>query len=151
MKVKVYIYSFIIFLIDFISKIIVLKYLDTKVIIPGILDFVKTYNDGAAFSLLSGNRILFILFALFILYYFYFYIINEVSNKIELVCSSFIIGGILGNLFDRIFYGKVIDFISFNIFGYKYPIFNIADSFIVIGVLIYIIYLIKGDRSGNKS
>lgn len=147
MKIKVYIYSLIVFLIDLISKIFVLKYLDSLVIIPGFLEFIKTYNSGAAFSLLSGSRFLFIFFALFILYYFYFYIIKEISNKIELICCIFIIGGILGNLFDRIVYGKVIDFISFNIFGYKFPIFNLADSFIVIGTFIAIIYLIKGDRS----
>lgn len=151
MKLKVYIFSIIIFLIDLLSKIIVINFLDSLTIIPGFLELKKVYNTGAAFSILSGNRLLFILFALFVLYYFFLYIINEAKSKIDVLCFSFIIGGILGNLFDRLFYGKVVDFISFNLFGYKFPVFNLADSFIVIGALIYIIYLIKGDKNGIES
>ena len=64
---------------------------------------------------------------------------------------SMLIGGILGNLFDRVFYGKVIDFLSFNIFGFMFPVFNLADTFICVGVGLLIIEFLRGDRDGNKS
>lgn len=56
-----------------------------------------------------------------------------------------LLGGILGNLLDRIIYGYVIDYISLNIMGYSFPIFNFADICIVIAILLMIIKTIKGD------
>ena len=64
---------------------------------------------------------------------------------------SLLIGGIVGNLFDRIFYKEVIDFLSFNIFGYMFPVFNLADTFICIGIFIIIIKLLKGEKNENSS
>ena len=78
-------------------------------------------------------------------------LLDKVKTKLEIISYSMFLGGILGNLFDRVFYKEVIDFISFNLFGYKFPIFNLADSFIVIGAIIFIIIMIKGDRNENRS
>ena len=67
---------------------------------------------------------------------------------------SFILGGAVGNLIDRIMYGYVIDFLDFKIFGYDYPIFNLADTFIVVGVFILIVSSFRevGDKNevGSK-
>ena len=57
-----------------------------------------------------------------------------------------LLAGIIGNLIDRIIYGYVIDFLDFTIFNYNYPIFNIADTFIVIGILILIILSFKENK-----
>ena len=62
-----------------------------------------------------------------------------------------LIGGILGNLFDRIIYGYVIDYLDFYILGYNYPVFNIADMCIVISVFLIIIDTIRGGFNENKS
>ena len=56
-----------------------------------------------------------------------------------------VIGGIVGNLVDRILYGAVIDYLSFDFFGYSFPIFNIADIGITIGFLILVIDIFRGD------
>ena len=68
---------------------------------------------------------------------------KEEINKIESISYGMIIGGIIGNLFDRIIYSYVIDFLDFRIFGYHYPVFNLADSFIVIGIIMMIILTIR--------
>ena len=71
------------------------------------------------------------------------YIKNKYINKYEQIAYGLILGGALGNLLDRLVYGSVIDFLDFKIFNYDYPIFNIADTGIVIGVIIIIITSIK--------
>ena len=74
------------------------------------------------------------------------------NNKRNIIAFSCIYGGLIGNLIDRIFHGYVIDFIDFYIFNYNYPIFNIADASICIGVclLIYSIYLGEDNEVSSK-
>ena len=76
---------------------------------------------------------------------------NNNMLKYETISYLMIIAGSLGNLYDRIIYGYVIDFLDFNIFGYNYPIFNIADSYIVIGIIILIIGIWRDNNDRNKS
>ena len=78
-----------------------------------------------------------ILLIVFIVYYI---LKQNPESKLERIGYSMILGGAVGNLFDRIIYGYVIDFLDFNIFGYDYPIFNLADSFIFVGIVLLIIY-----------
>ena len=79
------------------------------------------------------------------------FLINRIINKeklSKLECLSFgmIIGGIFGNLFDRLFFHYVIDFLDFKLFGYNYPIFNLADCFIVIGIILMFIISIRKEH-----
>ena len=67
---------------------------------------------------------------------------NELK-KYEEISYGLILSGVLGNMIDRLFRGYVIDFLDFNLFGYDYPVFNIADSLIVIGVIIIVVFYIK--------
>ena len=75
---------------------------------------------------------------------------NEISRKIEIVALGLILGGLVGNLIDRIFYGYVIDYLSFEIFGYSFAVFNLADSFIVISVILLIIDMILVEIESRK-
>ncbi len=109
------------------------------------LTYVK--NDGAAFSILSGQRWILIVVSIisFLLLLYYIYKDKKIC-KLDVVSYSLFVGGILGNLIDRVFYGKVIDYLDFYIFGYDAPIFNFADMCIVIGALIILYSLIiRGD------
>lgn len=152
MKKKVYIFSLIFFIIDLISKILVINTIKKEIVlIPNFLSFNKVSNEGAAFSILNGGRIFFILLGVAVIIYIVKYMLKSINNKVEILSYSLILGGIIGNLFDRIVYGKVVDFISFKIFGYYFPIFNLADSMIVIGAILLIINLIKGDKNEIRS
>jgi signal peptidase II len=121
-------------------------------VIPRFLYFMNIKNTGAAFGMFqSYTKILTIvsLVAIFLI------IILKVMLNLEYVFYNislgFILGGALGNLVDRYFIGEVTDWISFSFFG---PIFNIADSFIVIGFILIIIlilreYLKQGKTKGS--
>ena len=76
--------------------------------------------------------------------------IPKVRSNMEYISISMIIGGTLGNLFDRIYHNYVIDFISLNIFGYNFPVFNFADILITCGAIFLIIILIGSDKSANN-
>lgn len=152
MKKKIYVVSLIFFLIDFLSKLLVICF-DSKFPVVVIKDFFvldKVTNEGAAFSLFSGYVFVLVLISILVLYYVNKSIINDIRSKTGILGVSMLIGGILGNLFDRIFYGKVIDFLSFNIFGYMFPVFNLADTFICVGVGLLVIEFLRGDINGNK-
>ncbi len=152
MRKKIYLFSIIIFIIDLLSKLIITNY-ENKLSITVIDNFFflnKVTNEGAAFSMFSGFTIFLILIGLFVLFYIHKYLLKEVTTKLEIVGYSFIIGGIIGNLFDRIVYGEVIDFLSFKIFNYYFPIFNLADTFICIGIFLIIISFLKKDKKIKK-
>ena len=129
---KMYIVSLLVFLLDRITKALVENMMGEKVvdIIKNIFYFAYVKNDGAAFSILGTQRILLIVLSVLALAFIIYYITKHDKNNIG---YFFLIGGILGNLADRIFLGYVIDFIGINIFTYSFPIFNIADIFIVLG------------------
>ena len=85
-----------------------------------------------------------------VLFYIIKYMIPKITTNIEYISISMIIGGTLGNLFDRVYHNYVIDFISLNIFGYNFPVFNFADILITCGAIILIIILIRSDKSANN-
>ena len=151
MRKKIYIYAFIFFLIDLISKVLV-----TNIKIKTPYEVVRNFfyidivsNKGAAFSLLPGGTVLFIIIGLGVLIYIDRTIVKEARYSVPV---SLVIGGILGNMLDRILYGEVLDFLSFKLGPIYFPIFNLADTFICIGVFLLIIdYYTRRDKDGNKS
>lgn len=122
----------LLFLADFITKRIFETVSFT--IIPGFLKFQFTRNTGVSFGMFQGYNLIFIFVA--ILFIFLLYKYKKEINKFSFVLLS---AGVLGNLTDRILYGGVTDFISFSFF----PTFNLADSYLTIGVIWLIIEEIK--------
>ena len=135
--------SFIIFIFDQFTKYLINenhKLWGDKDLILFSIDYVK--NFGAAFNLLSGSRIFLSLVSIIIsIVLLYIVISKNKINNIDLLSYSFILGGTIGNGFDRITRGYVIDFINLNFIDF--PIFNVADISINIGLIIIIYGFIK--------
>ena len=113
-------------------------------IIKNFFYLTLTYNIGAAFSILSGNRLLLIIISILVLLLIYRYI-NSIKCIDHPILYSFLTAGIIGNLLDRLFRGYVIDYFHFIIFGKNMPIFNLADVFITLSILILIMFEFKGE------
>ncbi len=134
-----------IFLLDRISKIYVI-YLDKKLFGSEIfsskfLNIILMWNEGIAFGLLSFKEkflynILTLIILIIILIIFFMITKNDGFKKYSLLM---ILGGALGNVFDRIFYGAVPDFLDFHIGNFHWFIFNVSDIFITFGIMIMII------------
>ncbi len=143
--------SIILLCIDQISKLLVVNLLtktDSITIIKNFFYLTYINNDGAAFSILVGKRIFLILIAVLVIVMLIRYIKkNNIQNKLELVSLALIIGGSLGNLMDRVVRGYVIDFLDFKLFNYNFPIFNLADTFIVIGVFLLLLKEIRKENN----
>ena len=146
MKKKVIIYSSIIVIVDLISKLVIdklLKINETISIINNFFSITKVFNRGASFSMFIGYRLLFILIGIITIVVLFKYLNNFKMNIRNIFAFSLLIGGIIGNLIDRVIYGYVIDFLDFNIFGYDAPIFNIADTCICIGAFLLFYAIMK--------
>ena len=136
--------TIIFLLVDLVSKVVIRRYFllekSTK-LINNFLYITYVKNTGAAWSMFSSKSVLVLIISSFIILGIILYVYkNKPRNKLEKLSYSLIIGGALGNLVNRIMYGYVIDFIDVKIFKYDYPIFNLADSFIVIGVILLVVY-----------
>ena len=155
MSKKVYIIALIIFMLDQLSKAIISTYINLNqsiIIIKNFFNLTYINNTGASWGILKNSRMLLIIISIIAITILIRYINSFKKNRRNNLGLGFLLGGILGNLADRILYGYVKDFLAFYIFNYNFPIFNIADIFIVIGVLLLIISILKGeDKNGSSS
>jgi len=145
---KIDIYSFalilLIFVLDRLSKIFVIELIksqEREIFLYDFLNLTLNWNTGIAFGLLSSNanllyHLVSALILLIIAYLIYLMVIADSSGKIIL---SLIIGGAIGNLYDRLTYFAVPDFIDFHIEDFHWFTFNVADIFISIGILLMVI------------
>lgn len=141
--------ALIFFIFDFVSKTLVAKFIHFNTFVPVINKvFGLTYitNTGAAFSVLEKKTLYLVIFSFLILawlvYYFNFKL--KTVSKLEFWGWAMIAGGTLGNLYDRIVYKHVIDFIYLRFINF--PIFNFADIFINIGAFFIILYIILDNK-----
>ena len=130
--------SIFIFAFDRLTKLIAFKVLalDRSLpVIPGIFHFTLVLNTGAAFGMLKDRRLFFVATSIIAVAFMVFYLWrHKTAGSTLLFAFGLITGGAAGNLFDRIKYGHVIDFLDFRI----WPVFNIADSAITIGAVLLV-------------
>ena len=149
---EVYKVTSILLIIDQITKLLINTKMTLNqeiIIIPKVLSLLYVKNTGAAFSMLQDNTIfLTVINALFIIVLHL--LIKKEKNLSKFSCLSLgmIMGGMFGNLLDRIIHHSVIDFIYISIINF--PIFNIADIGITIGVVLLIISFIIEKRTKNE-
>ena len=135
--------------IDLLLKYLVSTYLTTVNIIDNFFSLTYVLNDGAAFSLFASRTYLLILIALICLFFIIYELKNNLDDRVLSIGYSLVLAGLLGNFLDRLIDGYIIDYISFKIFTYNFPIFNFADILIVVGIIIVIIKEILKER-GKK-
>lgn len=154
MNKKILTGSLILLVFDQISKIIV-EYniaLDQSVkVIDNFFSVTHTNNYGAAWGIFANQQIFLILITIILLGIIFRYMNTFKYTKRNLLAFILLLGGTSGNLMDRLFLGYVRDFIDFKIFNYNFPIFNLSDISIFIGVVLLIISIYKGEDNGNNS
>ena len=152
---KVGFITFLCIVIDQMVKIIVsstLKLNYSNEIISNFFNLTYVQNDGAAWSIFSGNRLFLIFVAIMSIILIYVYFIkNKKLTNFENITYGLLLGGIIGNLIDRIIFGYVIDYLDFLIFNYNFHIFNFADICIVVSVFLLIIDIFRGEKSETSS
>ena len=137
----------LILILDQLTKYFAVKFLmngESYVIIKGFLQLEYVENFGAAFGILQNRKIFFIIITLAVIIAVIFYLKRNYYyiNRHMKVALTMLLAGAVGNFIDRVRLGYVIDFIHVN-FGkfYDFPVFNIADSFIVISTIL-IVYMV---------
>ena len=120
-----------------------MQYHQSIKVIENFFHITYTHNTGAAFSILEGQKWFFVFSALIACIGIVGYI-NKSKDVTKLIkfALMLIIGGAIGNLIDRVVYGYVIDFLDFYIFGYDFPVFNVADCCITIGTGLLLLSII---------
>jgi signal peptidase II len=130
--------------LDQITKWLAEQYLKGKpfVIWDGVFELHYAENTGAAFGILEGYRFVLIAIPLVVMAALYYFTVTGKLGRSKLLTFSvtLIISGGLGNLIDRIFREKVIDFLYFKLINF--PIFNVADCFVVVGSLVLLFYFL---------
>lgn len=140
--------SGIVILLDQVSKYIIASNstLQNVEIIKGFFYLTYAKNTGMAWSLLSGKQAFLSVVSAIAIGVMVYYVVTKNLDKLTRISLALMIGGAAGNLIDRMFYAYVRDFLDFIIFGYDFPIFNIADSALTIGVVLLFIATMKEDK-----
>ena len=145
-KIFVFYVAILIFILDRLSKYYILEasssYENFNIPITTFLNFNLVWNDGIAFGLFSFDEqfyyniitLIIVIITLVVLFF------SITSNGVEKIGFSMIFGGSLGNIFDRLYYSAVVDFIDIHIKNIHWFIFNIADIFICLGVITLIVF-----------
>ena len=144
------------FVADYFSKLWALETLGNGVVmrLTPWMDFKLAFNKGAAFSLFAAGsgwqRWFFMGIATVIGLWLCYAIVFERTNALTRLAYASILGGAIGNLYDRILHGKVVDFISWHIDNAYWPTFNVADVGICVGVGLLVIAWLVEWRAGSR-
>ena len=132
--------------LDLLLKYLVSSYLTTVNIIDNFFTLTYVLNDGAPFSLFASKTYLLVLIALLCLFFIIYELKNNLDDRIISIGYSLVLAGLLGNFIDRLIDGYIIDYLSFKILELNFPVFNLADILIVVGIVIVIIREILKER-----
>jgi len=145
--------SGLIVLADQVTKTVILNGLplfQSIPVIPGFFNIIHIQNPGGAFGFLAGQSpeirtVVFLLISSLALgLVFYFYKNTPRTHPVLATGFAMIFGGAIGNLIDRVRLGRVVDFLDFYVGKYHWPAFNVADSAISVGIVIFLFYLLFG-------
>nr|WP_090887391.1 signal peptidase II [Evansella caseinilytica] len=151
-----YVIALVIIIIDQWSKWLVVNHMELRESIP-IIDNVfyltSHRNPGAAFGILEGQMWLFVIATVAVIGIIVYYIKTQAKgHRLFGVALGLVLGGAIGNFIDRLFRdGLVVDFFDAYIFSYNFPIFNVADSALVVGVGLIIIHVFAEEKKQRKS
>ena len=140
--------------LDQFSKIVITDNLELRekiTVIPGFFSITHIHNEGIAFGMLSDYgtvaKVIVAVLTLTMIVLAIIAIIKKwVSAPMPVICVGFIIGGGIGNLIDRIVLQYVVDFFAFTFWGNDFAIFNVADVFVTVGTLLFIVYFLFFDK-----
>ncbi len=149
-----YLTALFIIILDQITKWLIVKNMYIGESIPVIDDFLyitSHRNRGAAWGILQGQMWFFYVITVIVIIGLIYYLHKAAKGKMLLGISlAFMLGGAIGNFIDRVFRKEVVDFIHSYIFSYNFPVFNIADSALVIGVGLLMIQMIREERQSKE-
>ncbi len=123
---------------------------ESQRILGDIIKITYIRNPNSVFGLNIGGPIISTILTV-IAFIFVIYLFIIAKKPLFLTSISFIIGGALGNLMDRVFYMEVVDFIEIGVGKFRWPTFNVADSFVTIGIILVVIYWFQESRYANSS
>ncbi|MGM9928933.1 MAG: signal peptidase II [Bacillus sp. (in: firmicutes)] len=150
MTVVYYLLALIIIALDQITKILVVKNMDLHESIPVIDHFLyitSHRNTGAAWGILAGQMWFFYIVTIIVIGVLVYYIQKMAKTHVLVGLSlGLMLGGAIGNFIDRIMRQEVVDFVDTYIFGYNFPIFNVADAALSVGVCLLIIYMLFEEK-----
>lgn len=152
-----YLIALVVFLVDQGTKYLIASRMELREEISVIGNFFLIYshrNTGAAFGILPNQRWFFVVVTIIVvvaIIWYMNYVRKSSARKLLPVALGLVLGGALGNFLDRALNGEVVDFLQFNFGSYTFPIFNIADSCIVIGVALIILDSLLDMNRGTQN
>ncbi|SDG95711.1 signal peptidase II Aspartic peptidase. MEROPS family A08 [Alteribacillus persepolensis] len=144
-----YLLSIVVIGIDQLTKYLVAEHMEigeSIEVISGFLYLTSHRNAGAAFGILQGQMWLFFIVTVIVIIAVIYHLHKYANDSgVTGISLALILGGAIGNFIDRLMFGEVVDFFDVYIFSYNYPIFNIADSALVAGVILLIMKMIRDE------
>lgn len=147
MKKKCIIIAALVLFLDLYTKYLAVKYLKPDGVITIVDNFfylIYLENTGASFGIMQGKRVFFIFITIAVVFGFVRFIrknASRMTNRMYILFGVFL-GGTLGNFFERVVNGYVVDFLSFHFFNFDFPVFNVADIAITVCVVFFTFLLL---------
>ncbi|MCP3761926.1 signal peptidase II [Domibacillus sp. A3M-37] len=150
-----YVLTLLVILLDQWTKWLIVRSMEIGESVPvieNLLHITSHRNRGAAWGMLEGQFWLFYIITAVVVVGIIYFMQKEAKGKPLMKASlAVLLGGAIGNFIDRLFRGEVVDFVQTFIGGYRFPIFNIADAALTIGVILLFIAMFIEDRKGKKA